>query len=52
MIKLIFELAFIQKLLKLLKLIFELAFILFIHFIEKLIQLIDKNYRIELMGFD
>lgn len=35
-----------------LKLIFEITFVLFIHFVEKLIQFIDKKYRIEIHGFD
>lgn len=35
-----------------LKLIFEMGFILFIHFLEKVIQLIDKDYKIHLDGFE
>ena len=34
------------------KLLFEAFFLLFIGFLEKLIRVIDKNYSIELEGFD
>ena len=34
------------------KLIFEIFFLFFIGFLERLIQLIDKRYRIELEGFE
>jgi len=34
------------------KLIFEIFFLWFIAILERIVQLIDKKYKIELEGFD
>lgn len=41
-----------KYILSLTKLIFEITFLLAIGILERMIQLIDKNYRIELEGFE
>jgi hypothetical protein len=41
-----------SKMKAILKLIFELTFIFFLMLLEKAIQVIDKDYFIDLRGFD